>query len=121
MNAYMSACPDTGCEHANLTAPIWFKIWEAGLLSGTWADGRWATADIMNHATLDIATPKDLKKGKYLLKHDMITIETGVMQIFPNCIHLKVGGSGTKAPAEEELVAFPGAYDGFDGRFTFSY
>lgn len=113
--AYMAACPDSGCETVNLTAPIWFKIWEKGLLSGTWTTGHWAMADVLNHATLDIPTPKTLKKGKYILKHDMISIETGVMQIFPNCIHLDVSGEGTSLPKENELVSFPGAYDGFDG------
>jgi hypothetical protein len=116
MNAHMAACPDTGCESVDLTAPIWFKIWEAGLLSGTWTEGHWAIADIANnYSTLDIPTPKGLKSGKYLLKHDMISIETGQMQIFPNCIQLEVSGDGTEFPEDEELVAFPGGYDGFDG------
>ena len=117
MLAYMAACPSTGCETLNLTSPVWFKVWQSGLLSGTWRDGHWGMADIMNFATLDIPTPKNLKKGKYMLKHDMISIETGGMQIFPNCIQLDVSGEGTSAPTEKELVAFPGEYNGFDGMF----
>jgi lytic cellulose monooxygenase (C1-hydroxylating) len=116
MIAYMAPCPDTGCENLDLTAPVWFKIWQVGLVSGNWANGYWPMADIMNFkSTLNIPTPKNLKKGKYLLKHDMISIETGAMQIFPNCVQLEVSGEGTSAPTEKELVAFPGAYDGYDG------
>ena len=114
MTAFMAACPEAGCEAVNLTSPIWFKIWEAGLLSGTWTEGHWAIADVYNGATLDIPTPKNLTKGKYILKHDMISIETGQMQIFPNCIHLDIRGEGTDIPTEKELVSFPGAYNGFD-------
>ena len=117
MLAYMAACPSTGCETLNLTSPVWFKVWQSGLLSGNWTHGLWHMADIMNFATLDIPTPKNLKKGKYMLKHDMISIETGQMQIFPNCIQLDVSGEGTSAPTEKELVAFPGEYNGFDGTF----
>ncbi|PVH99823.1 lytic polysaccharide monooxygenase [Periconia macrospinosa] len=115
MMAYMAACPDSGCETVNLTAPIWFKIWEAGLLSGTWTTGHWAMADVMNGATLNIPTPKNLKKGKYILRHEMISIETGQMQIFPNCIHLDVRGDGSSVPKKDELVSFPGTYDGYAG------
>lgn len=67
MLAYMAACPEEGCEKVDLNFPIWFvtdpyglpcnrekillnvcdsrfKIWEAGLLNGTWTKGHWACA-----------------------------------------------------------------------------
>lgn len=91
--------------------PVRFKVWEAGLLSGTWSDGYWAMRDVFEGANLDIPTPASLKPGKYLFRHEMINLQTGPVQWFPNCIHLDVSGSGSSLPDTEELVAFPGAYD----------
>ncbi|KAF2268738.1 glycoside hydrolase [Lojkania enalia] len=115
MLAYMAACPEVGCEGVDLRAPIWFKIWQAGLLSGTYADGYWAMKDVMDGANLDIPTPSSLKPGKYLLKHDMLNLQTGPPQWFPNCIQLEVSGSGSSLPDAKDLVAFPGGYDNGEG------
>jgi hypothetical protein len=67
--------------------------------------------DVWLGANLDIATPKSLKPGKYLLRHEMINLEAGPAQFFPNCIQLDITGDGNSIPGESELVAFPGAYD----------
>ncbi|KAI1752337.1 glycosyl hydrolase family 61-domain-containing protein [Xylaria castorea] len=111
MSAYMAACPDEGCEGVDVNAPIWFKIWETGLLNGTWVDGYWAQKDVNEGANLDIPTPASLKPGKYLMRHEMTNLENAFIQWFPNCVQLEVSGSGHNLPATEELVAFPGAYD----------
>uniref|UniRef100_A0A8H7NQ75 lytic cellulose monooxygenase (C4-dehydrogenating) n=1 Tax=Bionectria ochroleuca TaxID=29856 RepID=A0A8H7NQ75_BIOOC len=111
MLAYMAACPEEGCESVDLNAPIWFKVWEAGLISGTWVDGYWAMKDVYEGAELDISTPASLKPGKYILRHEMLNLQTGPAQWFPQCIQLEVSGSGDSLPSTEDLVAFPGAYD----------
>ncbi|KAI0550314.1 glycosyl hydrolase family 61-domain-containing protein [Xylaria curta] len=111
MLAYLAACPDEGCEGVNINAPIWFKIWEAGLLSGNWVDGHWAMRDVYMGANLDIPTPASLKPGKYLLRHEMINLQTGPVQFFPNCIQLEVSGSGNRLPVPDELVAISNAYE----------
>jgi lytic cellulose monooxygenase (C1-hydroxylating) len=67
--------------------------------------------DVFEGANLDIPIPASLKPGKYLLRHDMLNLQTGPPQWFPNCIQLDVSGEGSSLPAVEELVAFPGAYD----------
>lgn len=67
--------------------------------------------DVWLGANLDIATPKSLKPGKYLLRHEMINLEAGPAQFFPNCIQLDVAGDGSSVPDPTELVSFPGAYD----------
>jgi cellulase len=115
MMAYMAACPSEGCENVDLSKPIWFKIWQTGLLSGQYITGHWAMKEIYDGANLEIPTPASLKPGKYLLKHDMINLETGPVQIFPNCVQLDVSGSGSSVVDANELVAFPGGYDGFYG------
>jgi hypothetical protein len=116
MVSYMAVCPSEGCENVDLLAPIWFKVWQVGLMSGNFVDGHWAMKDIMDGANLEIPTPASLKPGKYLLKHDMINLQTGPVQIFPNCIQLDVVGQGTKLPDAKELVAFPGGYDKDTGK-----
>jgi len=116
MIAYMAACPSSGCENVDLLAPIWFKIWEAGLLSGNYVDGHWAMKEVFEGANLEFPTPKGLKAGKYLLRHEMINLQTGPVQFFPNCVQLDVSGDGGKVPQAEELVSFPGAYDGNSGK-----
>ncbi|KAF2679572.1 lytic polysaccharide monooxygenase [Lentithecium fluviatile CBS 122367] len=112
MLAYMAACPASGCEAVNLSAPIWFKIWEAGLLSGGFVDGRWAMRDVFEGAEVEIKVPRALRKGKYLLRHEMVNLQTGAAQFFPNCVQVEVRGTGDTMPKTEELVKFPGAYDG---------
>jgi hypothetical protein len=87
-----------------------FKIWHAGLISGNHT-GYWAMRDVYEGANLDIPIPASLKPGKYLFRHDMLNLQTGPPQWFPNCIQLDVSGEGSSLPADEELVSFPGAYD----------
>lgn len=112
MNAWMAPCPDEGCEKVNVNAPIWVKIWEAGLISGNWTDGYWAMRDVWFGANLDIPTPKSLKSGKYLLRHEMNNLINGG-QWFPNCIQLDVTGDGqTSLPTERGVaVSFGGGDD----------
>lgn len=115
MLAYLAPCPSSGCETVDLTTPIWFKIWEAGLLSGTWPDGAWAMKEVFETGKLSIPIPASVKPGKYLLKHDMVNLQTGPLQFFVNCVQLEIKGEGTKVPAESELTAFPGGYDKDEG------
>jgi hypothetical protein len=119
MTAYLARCPDDGCENVDLSAKMWFKIWEAGLLSGTWLQGHWAMRDIYEGASLEISTPANLRPGKYILKHDMINLETGPLQLFPNCVHLDISGDGDGFPSDENLVSFPGGYDKDQGRLSY--
>jgi cellulase len=116
MLAYMAACPDEGCEGVDVNAPIWFKVWQAGLIDGTFTEGYWAMRDISEGSNLDISTPASLKPGKYLLRHEMVNMQGGSPQFFPNCIQLDVKGKGNSLPDSGELVAFPGAYDKDDGK-----
>ncbi|KAF2870115.1 glycoside hydrolase [Massariosphaeria phaeospora] len=112
MLAYMAACPAAGCEAVDTQAQIWFKIWQVGLRSGEFVSGDWAMRDIQAGQPLAFATPKTLRPGKYLLRHEMVNLQTGPVQVFPNCVQLDVKGRGDSVPDKEALVAFPGAYEG---------
>lgn len=110
MLVYMAACPDQGCEGVDVNEAIWFKTWEAGLLTGNWTEGYWRVRDVYEGASWDVPMPASLRPGKYLLRHEMINLQSGPVQFFPNCIQLDVSGEGSSLPAAEELVSFPGAY-----------
>ncbi|KAJ4292405.1 Cell surface superoxide dismutase [Cu-Zn] 4 [Kalmusia sp. IMI 367209] len=111
MLAYLAACPDEGCESLDLRQRMWFKIWQAGLLNGGLLQGNWAIAAIVGEDELQISIPASIKPGRYLLKHDMVNLEGGPVQMFPNCVQLDIRGEGMASPKIEELVAFPGGYD----------
>lgn len=111
MMAYLARCPDEGCERLDVTLPVWFKIWEAGLLYGTREEGRWELGNVFrDKVNVDIQTPKSLRPGKFLLRHEVLNLETGPPQWFPNCFQLDVSGTGDSLPDAKELVAFPAAY-----------
>jgi cellulase len=97
-----------------------FKVWDRGLLSGTWVEGRWGMTDVYEGANLDISTPTSLKPGKYLLRHEMLNLQTGPPQWFVNCIQLDVSGDGSGLPSDDELVSFPKAYEKVCGRTDLS-
>lgn len=111
MTAYLAPCPDTGCETVDVNAPIWVKIFEADLISGNWKHGHWAMADVFWGANLTIPTPKTLKPGKYLLRHEMNNLSNGG-QWFANCIQLDFSGEGTASlPTEVGVAVSFGAGD----------
>jgi cellulase len=51
----------------------WFKIYQAGLLSGTVGKGSWATRQMIdNGLSLTVQIPASLKPGDYLIRHETI-------------------------------------------------
>ncbi|KAF9526648.1 cellulose-growth-specific protein [Crepidotus variabilis] len=108
---YMAECPEYDCGKVDPKAPIWFKVYEAGLMNGTWPAGYWAMAGLFHGETLDFAIPKDMKPGRYLIRHELISIEVGLKQLFPECAQIEVIGNGSSIPGSDYTrVAFPGAY-----------
>jgi hypothetical protein len=63
-----------------------------------------------------ITIPPNLKPGNYLLRTEVIMIQADPAQFYPECAQLQVLGEGTAFPNEEDLVAFPGAYNS-SGKF----
>lgn len=72
----------------------------------------------MNGAAADVVIPKTLAPGNYLIRHEIIALhlatQRGGAEFYPSCAQLRVGGSQTGRPAENELVSFPGAYSDND-------
>lgn len=81
-----------------------FKIAERGLVKG---DSYWAQDELcVANATdgkgkmWDVVIPAGLKKGAYVMRHEPISIQdnSGVAQLYPQCVNLEVGGDGTVLP-----------------------
>ncbi|KAH7411745.1 glycoside hydrolase [Phaeosphaeria sp. MPI-PUGE-AT-0046c] len=107
MMAYMASCGDDCTSITNIGDLSWFKIAEEGL-----RDGYSVGQD--EGCGWDVVVPKTLKKGKYLLRHEIVNLELSPVQFYPNCAQVEVMGEGDQVPGEEYLVKFPGAYSTTD-------
>lgn len=111
MVVWMANC-NGDCKSFNPTGNVWFKIDQAGLLSGTVATGQWGAGKMVNNNSSWTSTiPKNLKPGNYLIRHETIALHTSnAPQWYPECAHLTVTGSGTGVPGSASLAAIPGVY-----------
>jgi hypothetical protein len=113
--AYMAFCGDDCTSITDIASLKWFKIAEEGLREGyTVGDSNgWFQNDLWENQKTDhwdIVVPKNLKPGKYMVRHEIINLELSPVQFYPNCAQLEVAGEGTSVPGEEFLVQFPGGY-----------
>ncbi|KAF2126654.1 lytic polysaccharide monooxygenase [Dothidotthia symphoricarpi CBS 119687] len=95
---YIAPC-NGDCTTLTAASLRWSKISQAGLTSGTWA----SDAMMKNSFTASTVIPKNLKAGNYVIRHEIIALhgaqsDNGA-QMYPQCINLKVSGSGTVAPS----------------------
>ncbi|ERF74842.1 hypothetical protein EPUS_03226 [Endocarpon pusillum Z07020] len=100
---YMARC-DGECETTDKNALKFFKIDEAGLVNGSPAPGTWATDTLRaNNLTWTTTIPATLAPGNYVLRHELIALHSADkpygVQNYPQCINLKVTGTGTANPA----------------------
>jgi cellulase len=87
------------------TGPIWTKIHEAGYENGQWA----TTKLIANGGKVDFSLPKSLKKGKYIIRQEVIALhladkmpEPGrVPEFYPGCVQLDVTKGGDAMPDQK--------------------
>jgi hypothetical protein len=71
VTVYMAECRGD-CASVQPSSLDWFKIYHAGLLSGTSAHGKWgATEMIKNNNSLTVKIPM-LKPANYLIRHETI-------------------------------------------------
>lgn len=96
---YLAAC-NGDCTNADKTTLLWNKIAAQGLIDGSTVPGKFA-ADVLvqsgNKWTINI--PSFIAPGNYVLRHEIIALHEGGRQggaqNYPQCINLKVTGSGT--------------------------
>ncbi|KAI0161905.1 lytic polysaccharide monooxygenase [Hypoxylon sp. FL1284] len=116
---YLASCGDAGCAKVDKNDLKFFKIYEKGLIKGGMADDpdwntqKWATTEVHKHVqsegdgfidTFTVNIPKDIKPGEYILRHELLGLHRahlGDAEFYPQCINLKVSGSGSQLPEGE--------------------
>jgi len=100
---YMAKCPGD-CSIVDPTTLDWFKIDQAGLINGNPAPGTWASDTLIaNNNSWTITIPSTIIAGSYVLRHEIIALHSAGndngAQFYPQCLNLKVSGSGSVAPS----------------------
>jgi hypothetical protein len=113
MMVYMANCGGS-CTSANPASLDWFKIDEGGLLSGTVANGEWASGQmIAENSSWTSTIPASLPDGEYMIRHETLAIHTSNQpQFYMECAQLIVTGGGSGSPGP--TVKFPGGYSASD-------
>ncbi|KAL3479628.1 glycosyl hydrolase family 61-domain-containing protein [Aspergillus californicus] len=100
---YLAKC-DGDCSSADKTTLEFFKIAASGLIDDSEIPGTWASDELIsNNLSQTVTIPSDIAAGNYVLRHEIIALhsannEDGA-QNYPQCINLKVTGSGTASPS----------------------
>ncbi|KAL0567666.1 Esterase/lipase/thioesterase [Marasmius crinis-equi] len=119
MLVYMAQCPGTTCTGVNSNSLKWFKIDQAGLLSGTVGNGYWGSGKMIDQNSSWTSTiPASIPNGPYMIRFETIALHSLPAQLYPECAQLQVTGGGSTAPASNILVSFPGAYSNSDPGLT---
>lgn len=112
---YLTNCGSVTCDQFDSTTAKWFKIAEVGLESD---EVTWYQQNIMNGQTANVTLPSNIAPGNYIIRHEIVALhlanEMGGAEFYPSCSQLNISGTGTGAPASNELVSFPGAYSDND-------
>ncbi|KAL8870065.1 MAG: hypothetical protein Q9174_003804 [Haloplaca sp. 1 TL-2023] len=101
---YLANC-NGDCSSVDKTKLQFNKIDEAGLIdpaAGEW--GKWASDDLKaNNESWTVTIPKNIAPGNYVLRHEIIALHSANnlngAQNYPQCVSLKVTGSGTDSLA----------------------
>ncbi|KAF7304393.1 hypothetical protein HMN09_00841400 [Mycena chlorophos] len=115
---YMTECPGN-CTSYNSSTAEWFKISQLGRIPND-PNGDWYQNNIYIQAnvTTNVTLPSNIAPGNYLVRHEIIALHLatslGGAEFYPSCTQIRVAGSGTGKPTQEELVTFPGAYSDTD-------
>lgn len=87
------------CSSKTASSLKWSKISQSALVNGK----TWVTDQMFsNNFTATTTIPRNLKAGNYVVRHEIIALHGGQndngAQLYPQCLNLKVSGSGTVAP-----------------------
>jgi cellulase len=99
---YLAKCAGDDCTSVEAGDLSFFKIDEKGLNDA--ASQNWASDDLIkNDFAWTVTVPEDIAPGQYVLRHEIIALhsaqDTNGAQNYPQCINIKVTGSGTAEPA----------------------
>lgn len=111
LTVWMSDCGGN-CTEYSPTGDVWFKIDQAGLISGTMSTGLWGLGQLVaDNSSWTVTIPETLKPGSYLIRHELLAIHTANQpQWYPECGQLTVTGSGSAVPDASYMASIPGVY-----------
>ncbi|KAF8890944.1 cellulose-growth-specific protein [Infundibulicybe gibba] len=119
MLTYLAQCPGSTCTGVSAKSLKWFKIDQAGLLSGTIASGTWGSGKmIAQNNSWTTTIPSTVPSGNYLIRFETIALHSLPAQMYPECAQIQITGGGSRAPTSAELVSFPGGYSNSDPGLT---
>ncbi|KAJ3483445.1 hypothetical protein NLI96_g6306 [Meripilus lineatus] len=119
MLTYLAQCPGSSCTGVNANTLKWFKIDQAGLLSGTIYDGYWGSGKmIAQNSSWTTTIPSTVPSGNYMIRFETIALHSMPAQFYPECAQITITGGGNLAPTAAQLVSFPGAYAQSDPGIT---
>ncbi|KAJ4343417.1 hypothetical protein N0V95_006641 [Ascochyta clinopodiicola] len=99
---YIAPC-NGDCTTLTPDSLRWSKISQGGVVTAG-GTGTWVTDSLIaNNFTSTATIPKNLKAGNYVIRHEIIALhgagsDNGA-QFYPQCLNLKVTGSGSVAPS----------------------
>ena len=77
MLTYLAQCPGSSCSSVNAKTLQWFKIDEAGLLSGTVYNGSWGSGKmIAQNSSWTTTIPKSVPSGAYMIRFETIALHS---------------------------------------------
>ncbi|KXN89080.1 Cellulose-growth-specific protein [Leucoagaricus sp. SymC.cos] len=119
MLTYLAQCSGSTCDTANAKNLKWFKIDEAGLLSGTVGNGTWGSGKmIADNSSWTTTIPSTVPSGQYMIRFETIALHSLPAQMYPECAQIQITNGGNRAPTSDELVTFPGGYSNSDPGLT---
>ncbi|KAJ5082315.1 hypothetical protein N7532_011358 [Penicillium argentinense] len=101
--SYLAKC-DGDCADVDKTTLEFFKFDAGSLISDSSIPGTWATDQLIKDSySRTMTIPSGLEAGNYVLRHEIIALHSAEnkdgAQNYPQCINLKVTGSGTARPS----------------------
>ncbi|PKS08391.1 hypothetical protein jhhlp_005335 [Lomentospora prolificans] len=99
---YLAFCGSDGCENVDKEDLEFFKISEVGHVSGS-NPGKWGSDLLVeNNNSWLVEIPDNVRAGDYVLRHEIIALhtagQTNGAQAYPQCINLRITGSGNERP-----------------------
>jgi cellulase len=110
VTVWLSKCPGSDCSSYDGSGD-WFKIDEAGLLSGTISKGEWGNGIVLKTLKWESTIPASIQSGAYLIRHEVLALhQANTPQFYPECAQLKITGGGSDFPSSQYLAKLPGAF-----------
>lgn len=77
MITYLAQCPGTDCSSASAKTLKWFKIDQAGLMSGSVGNGTWGSGlMIAQNSSWTTTIPKSVPSGAYMIRFETIALHS---------------------------------------------